>query len=348
MWLESFRDLQWRRRRFAIAVAATALVFALSLLLSGVSASFNNEVERTVEVFRADAWVVGLEVSGPFTASSTLPESMAGDVAELPGVERADPIAIARRTVRLDGEIRDLNLFGHRLGGVGVPRVATGRTVRDDGEVVTDRSLGLDVGDRLPLAGSTFRVVGLVEGITFFAGQPTAFMTLDDVQRVGFAGEPLAQAVVTRGVPRDVPGHTVLSNAEVVSDLRRPLKNATQTINFINVLLWVVAGGILGSIAYLSALERVRDFAVFKATGLSTGSLLAGLAFQAVVLAGAAAAVAAVIAVLLGPRFAMTVEIPRSGYITLPVVAIGVGLLASLAGLRRAVAVDPATAFAGA
>ncbi len=40
MWLISLRDLQWRRRRFLIAVVATAMMFALALVLTEVSASF--------------------------------------------------------------------------------------------------------------------------------------------------------------------------------------------------------------------------------------------------------------------------------------------------------------------
>ena len=57
-WLIGLRDLQWGRRRFAIGVVATALVFALGLLMSGVSASFDNEIDRTVGSFGADGWVV--------------------------------------------------------------------------------------------------------------------------------------------------------------------------------------------------------------------------------------------------------------------------------------------------
>ena len=43
-------------------------------------------------------------------------------------------------------------------------------------------------------------------------------------------------------------------------------------------LLWVVAAMIVGSMIYMSALERTRDFAVFKAVGVPTRSILAGLA----------------------------------------------------------------------
>ena len=43
----------------------------------------------------------------------------------------------------------------------------------------------------------------------------------------------------------------------------------------------------------------------------------------------------------------MNVVVPMRAYVALPLVAIAVGLLASLAGLLRAVAVDPALAFGG-
>jgi putative ABC transport system permease protein len=54
-----------------------------------------------------------------------------------------------------------------------------------------------------------------------------------------------------------------------------------------------------------------------------------------------------ILAQLLAPLFPMIVVVPAYAYISLPLVAIVIGLLASLAGLRRAVAVDPALAFGG-
>jgi putative ABC transport system permease protein len=98
---------------------------------------------------------------------------------------------------------------------------------------------------------------------------------------------------------------------------------------------------------YVSALERTRDFAVFKAVGVPTRSILGGLATQAVIVALLAALLGAGLSVLLGPLFPMRVDIPRLAFISLPVLAVGIGLLASVAGLRRAVTVDPALAFGG-
>ena len=81
-------------------------------------------------------------------------------------------------------------------------------------------------------------------------------------------------AAITRGTPRgSLPGLKVLTNDQVITDLQRPTKSGKSTIDIIQALLWIVAGGIIALIVYLTALERVRDFAVLKATGSSNRML---------------------------------------------------------------------------
>ena len=120
------------------------------------------------------------------------------------------------------------------------------------------------------------------------------------------------------------------------------------TITFVSILLWVVAAGIVGSIVYLTALERTRDFAVLKATGAATRDLLLSLAIEAIVVSIASAVVAVVAARALEPAFPIAVDVQSSTYVSLLVLAAVVALLASALGLRRTVSVDPALAFGGA
>ena len=110
----------------------------------------------------------------------------------------------------------------------------------------------------------------------------------------------------------------------------------------------MIAAIIVAALVYVTALERTRDFAVLKALGSSTKLLFAGLAAQAVAVALAAAVIAAVLSNFMTGIFAQPVDIPGSAFIVLPLSALAVGLLASLAALRRAASVDPAAAFAGA
>jgi putative ABC transport system permease protein len=348
VWLLGLRDLQWRRRRFLIAVLATSIVFALTLLLAGASSGLKNEGRRIVGSFGADAWLVAKGTSGPFTASTVLPEDTAREVAALPGVRRADPVVLLRSSVD-DGSLRDVNVIGYRQGGIGTPTVVDGRLPRRDGEVVADTRLGVDPGEKVRVNGLQMQVVGTAEGITYAFGTPTIVMPLRDAQELVYAGQPLASAIVTRGVPDSVPADLkVLRDDEVRKDLERPAKSGNETIDFLNVLLWLVAAGIIGSLVYVSALERVRDFAVLKATGVASRTLLGVLMIQSVFLSVAAALVAAVFAQLLKPSFPFEVSIEASAYVSLVVIALLVGFVASLVGLRRAVGVDPALAFGGA
>jgi len=347
MWRVALRDLQWRRRRFVIAVLATSLVFGMTLLMTGVSTSLHNEGRRIVAALGADAWLVAAGAPGPFTTSTPIPAGDADRVAAMPGVVRADPLVILHSTIRQPA-VRDVNVIGARLGGLGTPPLASGRVVARTGEVVADTELGLRLGDRIELSGRQLQVVGLADQVTWFFGTPTLFLALQDAQAVAFDGQPLAMAILTKGVPgTGAPNLEVLSNQQARADLERPLVRGAQSIDFISALLWLVAAGIIGSIVYLSALERLREFAVLKATGASNRSLLVVLALQAVILSATAAVLAAGIARLLAPMFPFAVEVPPLAFPRLLVVAMLVGLVASAAGLRRAVSVQPALAFGG-
>jgi putative ABC transport system permease protein len=346
-WLISLRDLQWRRRRFAIGVVATALVFALGLVLSGVRASFDNEIHRTVKSFDADAWLLKAGSIGPFTAPRPMPAARVAAVRRLPGVRDANGIVVLGATTTTPHK-RNLQLVGVTPHGVGSPPGKQARDIARPGGAIADARLGLHVGDRLDLNGFAFHVDDVTHGMTYFAGIPRVTISIRQAQRLGLNDQALVTAIVTRGRPAGVPpGFTMLDNAEVAHDLARPISPAKDTISLIRILLWGVAAGIIGAIVYLSVLERVGDFAVLKAIGVSSRDLLGGLLLQAVLLSLLSAALAVGLEKAIAPAVAMSVEVSTATYLTLPLVAVVVGALASFLGLRRAISVDPALAFAG-
>ena len=347
MWLIGFRDLFWRRRRFVVATLAAALVFAITLVLSGLTASLRKETSSTVKAIGADAWVVPKGVSGAFTSTETMPASLAKTIASAPGVRLATPLVLALQTVHLPG-LADMNVIGYEPGGVVNPPIHSGRTLRSSGEIVVDARLHRNIGDHVLIGTRNFTVVGTTTGVSYLGGIGAGFIGLSDAQAILFSGQPLATAVVTRGIPRSVgPELTVLDNSQVLSDLRRPVRMASQTIGLLDALLWAIAAGIIGAILYVSALERTRDFAVLKAIGSPNRFVFAGLASQAIVLSLTAAAVAILFSFALAPLFPMAVQVPILAYPLLIFVSIVVGSLASIAGLRRALSIDPALAFAG-
>ncbi|HVR32696.1 MAG TPA: ABC transporter permease [Acidimicrobiia bacterium] len=331
-----------RATRFVVVILATAVVFTLLFLMTGLVEQFNREPFLSVAAIGEENWVVPAGVSGPVTASSTLDADLAAQLIDA-GLE---PVLMARATLTIGGTASESVVLGHLPGGAVDPPLWDGRALAGAGEVVLDRATGVAVGEDIQLSGTSFRVVGVTEDTTLLAGQPIVFVGLDDVRTTLFGGAPVTSAVL--GTP-DVlpPGVQILTPTQVAEDALGPLESAVSSIDLIRVLLWLVAAIIIGAVVYLSALERSRDFAVMRAVGAPIRKLGGSLAIQALVIALVGVAVAAVLQYFIVPVFPMTVRVPARSLWQLPLVAVLVSLGAAAGGMRRVRRTDPAQAFAG-
>ncbi len=345
MLTAALRDLQWRKRRFVIAIVGTGLVFAMTLVLTGLANGFRVEATRTVDSLGLDAFLVKTGATGPFLGSSAFPATKL----QVPGVEVAVPLVYGSATMPDDkGSARSVNVFGAPEKGPGMPAMMDGRAPIEAHETAVSSTMERPIGATVEVGSRNLQIVGIVDDSTALAGQSNVFLTVTGAQKLLFSGQSLISSIGVIGSPDRAPsGYRLVDRDGAVDDLLRALTGARQAMSLMAGLLWVVAGMIVGSMIYMSALERTRDFAVFKAVGVPTRSILAGLAMQAVIVAVLSALLGGVLSVLLGPLFPMRVDIPRIAFILLPIVAITIGVLASLAGLRRAVVVDPAMAFGG-
>ncbi|MCV7192835.1 ABC transporter permease [Mycolicibacterium brumae] len=348
MLIAALRDLQWRKRRFIIAVVGTAFVFAMTLVLTGLANGFRVEARNTVDSFGVDYFLIQEGTVGPFLGSSPFSEAEVARAQRLPGVRAAAPLVYAGTTAMDGHTARTMNLFGAPTDGPGMPEMDRGRPPADPDEVAVSSTLGRQIGDTLEIGSNHLKVVGIVDNSTVLAKQPNLFLTVRGAQQMVYGDKPVISSIGIRGDPAELPpGFVKVDRQGGVDDMMRPLKVAVEAISIMAMLLWLVAALIVGSIIYMSALERTRDFAVFKAVGVRSGSVLAGLALQAVIVAVISALLGVALSLVLGPLFPMIVVVPDGAYLLLPVVAVSIGLLASVAGLRRAVLVDPAIAFGG-
>jgi putative ABC transport system permease protein len=349
----ALRDLQWRRRRFVITIAGTALVFAMSLLMSGLSNSFTVEIDRTLDQQGAEWWITRDDAAGAFSPGSFLTPTDIATVTNSAGFDEAAPVLYGTSTVETkpgddDNEVVNVTVFGVEPGELGAPTdVVQGTAEIGRNEVVVPRSLGVDVGDSIRLSGSDMVVVGVVDKASLLGGTPTLSILLEDAQRLLLGAQPLASMVVATGEQSLPPGFRAFTRDEARSDLLRPLQNPARSIDIVKMLLWVVAGLIVSSVVYLTALERTRDIAVFKATGVGNMAIGAGICLQAVIIAVVASLVGNALALVLARWFPMEVVIATSSLVQLPLLAAAVGMLAGLVGVRRTTSVAPATAFGG-
>ena len=349
MWLIALRDLQHRRRQVAVAVLGTSLVFAMALVMAGLSGGFRAEARNTVMSIGGDGLVVKSGTGGPFTTFAGIPDTSVATVAGLPGVTAADPIVAAIQPLVINGEPKiDSHVIGFRPHGLGAPKVVKGRVPERAGEAAADARAGLRIGSEAVAGGRRLTVVGITRGLTYDAGIPNVYLTMEDAQPALFGEAKAINAVAVRGRPTALPaGLKFLDNHGLQKDILRRLSHALAAVDNCRNFLWLVAAVIIGTVTYMSALERLRDFAVLKAVGSSSRQLYSGLALQSVLVALAAAGIGILLERVVATFIPMPTEVPSSAVIILPFVAMVVGLLASITGMQQAVRVDPALAFGG-
>jgi putative ABC transport system permease protein len=345
MWLITRRDLRWRRRRFAIAIVATGMAFALTLVLSGILQHMRNESVRVVGMYPTASWLVTAGATGPFTTSQFVSTRSLDEVRKMAGVHEASPLLIVRSTI----DRLDVNIVGYERGGLTEPPLDDGTLPDGPGQAIVDRVLDRHVGDTLTFAGRSYPVVGLTRNTSFYFSAPTVFLPIEDVQDQFLDDQELASTIIVTsdGAVEPLEGLDVLTSADVKADLDRPLATTKQTLDIFNGLLWIMAVGTVASMVYLTALERTRDFAVLKAIGTSGRSLALGLSLEAIVLSLSAAVVGMILALLIAPSIPFPVELTARSALGLLGVAMVVGTVASLVGVRRVAGVDPALAFGG-
>ncbi|MEX1288593.1 MAG: hypothetical protein AB1Z57_11695, partial [Acidimicrobiia bacterium] len=214
MLLLTLADLRHRALRFVVVTILTAVVFVLLFLMTGLIEQFNQEPFLAVDAIDAESWVVPEGVSGPFTASSTLPATVADEVT----AEVSDPVVVARGTLNLVDESTELLVFGHEIGGLGSPTPTEGRAATAPGEVVLDRSAGVAIGEGVEIGDAAFTVVGLTDDTTILAGIPFAFLPIGDAQDLVFGTDQVISAVLADGDVTAPSGTVVITADEAAED----------------------------------------------------------------------------------------------------------------------------------
>lgn len=345
----TFADLWFRARQFLIAIVSVGLVLALALALSGLADGFHAEAATSINAVGASSWVMSSAARGRITAFAAFPAADVSAVAREPGVRRASAVLFAPGQVVLVAGTtapQTVNIMGVQPGGLGDPRVVSGHGLSGPDQAVVDSKVHAHVGSVLELGGHGYAVAGVVDDRTMTGGIPLVYMPLQTVQQAVTGGKPLITAVATGGTPSSVPsGLVVLPPSTVVNDTVAALGSAVVSIDNTRSLMWFLAAAIVASMLYVAALERKRDFAVLKALGSSSGVLFSSLVLEAVVVTLLAALLAEIVSSFMAPLFAQPIDITPDARLDLPLIAVVVGMVASVAALRRVIGADPATAF---
>jgi putative ABC transport system permease protein len=376
----AWRDSVHHWGKLLVTGCGLGLLVGVTVSMAGVYRGMVEDAEALIARSGADLWVVEQNTLGPFAEASRIDDDLDRSIRQLPGVRQVANTTFQTLLIqRPMGEERVL-VAGVPLGVPGdlaqPPALLAGRPLQQArDELLADRGAGLSIGEVVTIRRKRFTVVGLTSRMVSPTGDPMVFVPFRDGQDLQFLGsnEAIARQRRRLGTPveRQHLANAVLvqlepgANPELVAAeierwlgltayTRTAMKEAmvgklieasARQIGLFLLILTVVTTTMIGFIVFTLAQAKLREIAVLKLIGMPSRQVAWMIVQQALALGIFAFVVGASLAQLMAPRFPRYVVLQRRDLLTAAVVALASSGLASLVGVRAALAVDPAEAI---
>ena len=184
------RDIRHDVSRFGLTAVGLGLLLTVVLAMTGIYNGIIVDAVALPSSFGADLWIVQRDTRGPFAELSRIPADLEDRALAVPGVARARTFVSHTIQRELVGG-RPLRFTAVGLAwpedhGQQIPLIAGRPLSQAHFEFIADESLGLVLGERIPLGRDIYTVVGLTRGILASAGDAVAFFTRSDAQAIQF------------------------------------------------------------------------------------------------------------------------------------------------------------------
>ena len=372
----AYRDVRHNLFRFLLTCFGLSLLLGVVLAMIGIYRGIVVDALTVARNHGVDLWVVEAGSRGPFAEASHIPGDSREGIARLAGVTAAGSVTYQTVEAERRGQKVRLYVIGFELARPGGPiHIAAGRTIAQGRfEMVADRRSGLELGDRVRLGRTSFTVVGLTENQVASGGDPVAFITLRDAQKMQFELAPPAARVQlakgAQGTSTDTVNAVVARVAQeanlesVVESARRwrhlaaltqseqerilsesLVDRARRQIGMFTSILLLVSAVIIALIIYTMTMEKVRQIAMLKLIGAPDRTIVGMIVQQALALGLTGFVFGALLIANIKDYFPRRVVLEPDNVLALGGVVVLVCLIASALGVRAALKADPATAL---
>ncbi len=183
------KDIRHNFGRFALTTVGIGLLLMIVMGMGGIYRGLIREATLLIDNIGADLWVVQGNTRGPFAEISRVPANLEDRARAVPGVAGAR--RFVSHTIQREHGGKPLRIVVQGLSwpedcGDWIPLVA-GRPLRQAHyELIADRSLRLELGEKIQLGKNVYEVVGLTSGMVGSGGDGLGFFTVSDAQAIQF------------------------------------------------------------------------------------------------------------------------------------------------------------------
>ncbi len=183
------KDIRHNLGRFALTAIGIGLLLMIVMGMGGIYRGLIREATLLIDNIGADLWVVQGRTRGPFAEISRVPANLEDRARAVPGVVTAR--RFVSHTVQRAHAGRPLRFVVQGLSwpedrGAWIPLVAGRPLQQAHFEMIADRSLRLELGEKVKLAKDVYEVVGLTAGMVGSGGDGLAFFSVSDAESIQF------------------------------------------------------------------------------------------------------------------------------------------------------------------
>lgn len=371
----AWKDIRRQGLRFVFTGLGLGLLFAIVLAMGGIYKGMVADATVLIDALPADLWVVQRETRGPFAERSVVPRTLEDRLRVLDGVASAETFTYAtiqRGDVAHPVRIGVVGLSWPANRGSAFPLVAGRALGAPHREMIVDATLGLALGARVPLGDDVYQVVGVTKGFVSSGGDGLAFVTEHDADALlgwmapessrlaaGQRSEVLPSAILVRTLPgvdarevqarlADWPDVTVWTAGEQRDLLLHGvIDKARQQIGLFRTLLSIVSGIIVALVLYNMTVAKSYEIALLKLMGARTRVIVSMILQQSLLLGTIGYVMAIAIGSVAFEHFPRRVLVGPSELGQLATLVIAISVLASAAGIVRALRIPPTLVLAG-
>ncbi|WP_372071859.1 hypothetical protein P7L75_26470 [Tistrella mobilis] len=362
-------DIRHDLLRFVLTAIGIGLLAMGAFGMTGIYRGIVVDALMVIDRIGADLWVVQGDTRGPFAETSAVPLATERRVEGVDGVIRVRPFLSLTRSLRIDGQVRQVSLLGLDWpddDGGWLP-LAEGLPLGQRHDVaIADRSLGLAIGDVLVVGHQHLRVTGLTRDMVDINGDPVLALTIPDLIELRAARPSeailLRRAAGSAGDHGDVqalavdvrPGAAISVAAEIAGwgdvavlttrDQRDLLLNARlerlrMQILLFSLLLMTITAVVVSLILYTGTIEKLHTIAMLKLIGAADRLIVAMIATQALALGVTGLGVGLAAGRLLFPMFPRRVLLLDADIALIGAMVLATCLAGSAAGIVKAMRV---------
>ena len=185
----AIRDIRHKLSRFLLTAMGISLLLMIVMGMAGIYQGLTEDALSFLERAKADLWIVQKGTRGPFAEISRIPWNLEDRAYAVTGVARAR--AFVSHTIQREYQGKPLRIVVQGLAwpkdnGSALSLVAGRALGQAHYEMIVDRTLGLRLGDRIPLGKDVFTAVGITSGMVGVSGDGMAFFTISDSISIQF------------------------------------------------------------------------------------------------------------------------------------------------------------------